>query len=299
MWTAEIFVAGAGTLTEGPIWDDRTGRLLWVDIYPGSLRSCDASGGDRWSTSTGQPLGSFAPREGGGYVLALETGLALSGEDVSDWTPVGEHRTLPSTLRSNDGGCDQAGRFFAGTMAHDEAPHAGALYRLDAVPGDVPDAGRSGPVAVIEGTTVSNGLDWSVDGTRLYYADSEERRVDVLDYDLATGELRDRRPLVVCGPDDGLPDGLVVDAEDHLWVAFWGGGVVRRFSPDGALVGVVELPVSQVTSCTFGGDDLGELFITTASYELSPAALAEQPLAGSIFRCRPGVVGRPLARYAG
>lgn len=299
MWTAELFVAGAGTLTEGPRWDDRTGRLAWVDIYPGTFSSCDASGGDRHSTSMGQPLGSFALREGGGYVLALETGLALSGEDVSEWTPVGEHRTLPSTLRSNDGACDPAGRLFVGTMAHDEAPHAGALYRLDAVPGDVPDAGRSGPVAVIEGTTVSNGLGWSADATRLYYVDSEERRVDVLDYDLATGELSGRRPLVVCGPDDGLPDGLAVDAEDHLWVAFWGGGVVRRFSPDGGLVGVVELPVSQVTSCTFGGDDLGELFITTASYELSPADLAEQPLAGSIFRCRPGVVGRPVARYAG
>jgi sugar lactone lactonase YvrE len=295
-WTATLFVAGAGTLTEGPRWDERTERLLWTDIYAGTLSSCDAAGGDRRSMSTGLPLGAFAPRRHGGYVLALETGMAVSGDDVADWEPVGEHRTRPTLVRANDGACDTAGRFFAGTMAHDEAPHAGALYRLDAASPDgvIPD-----PVAVVRGTTVSNGLDWSPDSTRMYYADSAELRLDVFDYDLPTGALARRRPLVRFTVADGFPDGLTVDAEGCIWVAFWDGGVVRRFDPDGRLLGAVNVPVARVSSCTFGGTGMDELYITTACYQMSRAELAAAPLSGSIFRCRPGVSGHPLNRYAG
>jgi sugar lactone lactonase YvrE len=295
-WQAELFVAGAGTLTEGPRWDARAGRLCWTDIYAGTLNSCDAAGGDRRAMDTGLPLGSYAPRVGGGYVLALETGLAVSGADATRWTPIGEHRQRPTLLRANDGACDAAGRFFAGTMAHDEAPHAGALSRLDPAGGD----GTIGsPVVVVEGTTVSNGLDWSPDNAHMYYVDSAELRLDVFDYDLASGTPSGRRPLVGFTAADGYPDGLTVDAEGCVWVAFWDGGVVRRFDPDGQLVGVVEVPVARVSSCTFGGAGLDELFITTASYQLSAADLAKAPLSGSIFRCRPGAVGRPVRTYAG
>jgi len=295
-WRAELFVEAAGDLTECPRWDDRTDRLLWVDIYAGTLNSCDVSGGDRTSMSVGQPLGSYAPRAGQGYVMALETGLALSGNDVSDWSPVGTQRSLPSVVRSNEGSCDPYGRFFAGTMAHDEAPHGGELLRLDA-----PSHDRPAPVPeqMIVGTTVSNGIGWSADGSSAYYIDSAERRVDLFDYDGATGAMTDRRPFVSFQPSDGYPDGLTVDADDHVWVAFWGGGVVRRFAPDGRLMGIVELPVPRVSSCTFGGADLGELFITTARYQLTAEAFAEYPLSGSIFRCRPGPVGLPVRRYAG
>jgi len=295
-WRATLFVPDAGTLTEGPRWDERSGRLLWTDIYAGTLNSCDADGADRRSTGTGLPLGSFAPRRHGGYVLALETGLALSEDDVSAWTPVGAHRTRPSLVRANDGACDPAGRFFAGTMAHDEAPHAGALYRLDPAG---PDGSLPEPVRVVERTTVSNGLDFSPDGTRMYYADSAERRLDVFCYDIGTGELSQRRPLVEFGPADGFPDGLTVDLDGFVWVAFWDGGAVRRFDPDGRLAGVVEVPVARVSSCTFGGAGLDELFITTASYQMSAEEHAAAPLAGSIFRCSPGIRGHPVHRYAG
>jgi sugar lactone lactonase YvrE len=295
-WQATLFVPDAGTLTEGPRWDERTGRLLWTDIYAGTLNSCDEAGKDRRSMNTGLPLGSFAPRRDGGYVLALETGLALSGDDVTRWTPVGEHRTRPSQLRANDGACDPAGRFFAGTMAHDEAAHAGALYRLDAAGADgiVPD-----PVLVVAGATVSNGLDFSPDGKRMYYADSAELRLDVFAYDVGTGEVSQRRPLVEFSAADGYPDGLTVDAEGYIWLAFWDGGVVRRFDPGGRLVGVVEVPVARVSSCTFGGAGFDVLFITTASYQMSAEEHRAAPLSGSIFRCTPGATGRPINRYAG
>lgn len=296
-WVAELFVPDAGTLTEGPRWDDRTGRLLWTDIYGGTLNSCDASGGDRRSVSTGRPLGSYAPRQTAGYVLALDSGLALcDDEDVSRWRPLGEHSSQPSTLRFNDGACDPAGRFFAGSMGHGEEPAAGALYRLDLprADGTIPD-----PVLVLDGSTVSNGIDWSPDGTHMYYVDSAYPRLDVLDYDVATGGLSGRRPLTEFGADDGLPDGLVVDAESCIWLAFWDGGVVRRIAPDGTVVGIVDVPVSRVSSCTFGGADLRDLFITTASYQLSAAEKDQQPSSGSIFRCRPGATGVPVRRYAG
>ncbi len=293
---AELFVAGAGVLTECPVWDDRTQRLLWTDIYAGTLNSCDAQGGDRRQQKVGLPLGSFAPRESHGFVLALETGLALSGDDASTWTAVGEHRALPTKVRFNDGACDPAGRFLAGTMGHLEEPHAGALYRLD--PPD-PAGHLAAPVVAIDGTTVSNGIGWSLDGRRVYYVDSAERRLDVLAYDLGAGVLADRRPLVRFGPDDGYPDGLAVDAEGCVWLAFWDGGRVARYTPDGELVGVVDVPVARVSSCAFGGPDLTDLFITTASYQLTKAEREAEPLCGSIFRCRPGATGLPIRRYAG
>ena len=295
-WTAELFVADAGELAECPRWDDRTGRLLWVDIYAGTLNSVDASGADRRSQTAGLALGSFAPREGEGYVLALETGFALSGAEIADWTPVGRHRTTPSALRSNDGSCDPAGRFFAGTMAHDEAPHAGELLCLD-VParGQLPPT----PVPVLSRTTVSNGIGWLADGSRAYYVDSHERRLDVFDCDPDTGAFTNRRALISFGPDDGYPDGLTVDAEDQIWVAFWDGGVVRRFSPDGGLTGLIDVPVPRVSSCTFGGVNLDEVFITSASHRLTAAERAQHPLSGSIFQCRPGVSGVPVRRYNG
>ena len=295
-WQAELFVPDAGNLTEGPRWDERTQRLLWTDIYGGTLNSCDANGGDRRAMETGLSLGSFAPRQGGGYVLALETGLAVSGNDVAQWTPIGLQRTRPTLVRSNDGACDPVGRFFAGTMAHDEAARAGALYRLDPADedGNIPD-----PLLVVAGATVSNGLDWSPDGTRMYYADSAELRLDVFSYDMPTGELSRRQPLVRFTSDDGFPDGLTVDSEGFIWVAFWDGGVVRRFDPEGRLDSVVDVPVARVSSCTFGGAGLDELFITTARYQLSLAQYQAAPLSGSIFRCHPGITGRPVNRYAG
>jgi sugar lactone lactonase YvrE len=295
-WQAELFVPAAGVLTEGPRWDDRTQRLLWTDIYAGTLNSCDGRGADRRSTATGLTLGSFAPREAGGYVLALDTGFAVSGDDVSAWVPVGEQRAAGSTIRSNDGCCDAAGRFFAGTMDHEEAPHAGSVYRLDAAG---PDGSIPSPVEIFDGATVSNGIDWSPDSTRMYYVDSAESRLDVLDYDLAAGAVSGRRPLVEFPEAYGAPDGLTVDAAGAIWVAFWGGGVVRRFSTEGRLTGVVALPVPRVSSCTFGGPNLDELFVTTASYQMSAIELPAAPLSGSIFRCRPGAVGRPVRRYAG
>jgi len=169
-------------------------------------------------------------------------------------------------------------------MAYDETPGAGAMFRLD--------TGLSAST-IFTGATISNGLEWSPDGQTAYYVDSATHRVDLFDYDPEQG-LLNRRPLVHI--DSGVPDGLTVDGEGHVWVALYGGYAVRRYRPDGALDGVVEVPCTNVTACTFGGANLDELFITTSREGVPDGA---QPQAGSVFRCVPGVRGRAVRAFAG
>ena len=147
---------------------------------------------------------------------------------------------------------------------------------------------------MLDGVTISNGLEWSPDGSRAYYDDTATHRVDVFDYDRDTG-LTGRRPFVVL-PDDGNPDGLTVDAEGGVWVALFGSGAVQRYTPDGVLDQVVELPTPQVTACTFGGPELDQLFITTSREGMAPG---DDPLAGCLFRADVGVAGLPVREFAG
>jgi sugar lactone lactonase YvrE len=192
--------------------------------------------------------------------------------------------------RLNDAKCDPAGRLYVGSMAGDDRPGAAALYRVD------PDWQVS---TVLTGTTISNGLGWSPDGSRMYFNDTGADSTYVFDYDVASGTASNQRVLCALGPDDGHPDGLTVDAEGYVWVACYGGSAVRRFAPTGELDGLLGLPVRNVTSCTFGGPALDELFVTTAAEGLSESERAEQPDAGRVFSCRPGVTGLPVTPFAG
>jgi sugar lactone lactonase YvrE len=186
----------------------------------------------------------------------------------------------------NEGGCDPDGRFYCGSMAYEERPGAGALYRLD------PDDSVH---VVLENVTISNGLEWSPDGSRAYYNDSPTQRIDVFDYDSESG-LSGRRPFAEVPAEVGLPDGLTVDEEGGVWVALYGGGSVRRYTPEGMLDEVIEVPAKQVTACTFGGSGLDQLFITTSREDLKPS---EDPLAGSLFRAAVGVAGLPVREFVG
>ena len=152
---------------------------------------------------------------------------------------------------------------------------------------------------MLTGLTVSNGLGWSPDRRTMYHIDSTTYRIDAFDYDVTSGAVSNRRPHVEIPRSWGLPDGMTVDEEGFLWVAFWGGSAVRRLAPDGRVDATVRFPVTQVTSCAFGGPDLSELFVTTARSGLTDAALSGQPLAGGLFRVRPGVRGLPSHPFAG
>jgi sugar lactone lactonase YvrE len=272
-------------LSEGPVWDAERGRLLWVDIMLGRVHALapDSGAEQRWQLD--RHVGAVAPRAGGGLVVADEHGFSLLEEDpAAPAQPLAD--LLGPGLRMNDGACDPLGRFWAGSMAYDETPGAGHLYRLEGT-------GQATPV--LANVTISNGLGWSPDESRMYFADSGEGRVDAFDWPSFTG----RRTVIEIPGSLGVPDGLAVDAEGAIWVAVWGGGCVRRYGGDGVLLGAIELPVAQVTSCAFGGPDLDELYITTAAHDLSPDDRRSQPLAGAVFRCRPGVRGLPATPYAG
>jgi sugar lactone lactonase YvrE len=229
----------------------------------------------------------------GGLVLALRDGFGLLPAGAEGAARVIEVEKALTANRMNDGRCDAAGRFWAGTMSAtmDHVVGAGSLYRLEKSGDDLK------PVRVVGGLTVANGIDWSPDGRLMYYIDSPTQRVDVFDFDPDWGTVSERRPFVQIPSSDGLPDGMVVDAEGGVWVALFRAGRLRRYSPSGAIKQEVEVPVALVTSATFGGPDLGDLYITTARHRLKPEERSGQPHAGSLFRCRPGPVGRLSYRF--
>jgi len=226
-------------------------------------------------------VGAVALAADGRLLAAAGTTLLLDGSPVAELPE-------PDGIRFNDGAVDPQGRFWIGTMAFDETRGRGTLYRYDA----------NGLTPVIPQVTISNGIDWSLDGTQMYYVDSTEQRIDVFRFDPETGSLSARRTFADIDPVDGTPDGLTVDAEGHVWLALWDGWAVRRYRPDGTLERIVELPAARVTSCAFAGGDLSDLYITTASTGLSDAELRAQPHAGGLFRLRPGVTGRVASRFA-
>ena len=254
-------------LGEGPYWVPEDDCLLWVDIEGGRLHRTYFPSAETVTDSLSAVSAAFPAERG------------------SQWsTRIIAEVPARDGLRFNDAGVDPAGRVWAGSMHIPEAEPVGELYRLD--PG-----GRL--TTVLKGVTVSNGLGWSPDGTRMYYADSPLGRVDVFDYDPATGEASARRTFADLSAAEGVPDGLTVDLDGCVWVAMWGGSALRRLTPFGEQDAVLPVPASQPTSCAFGGPDLADLFITTANVGLSESERAEQPLAGRLLHVRPGPIGLP------
>ncbi|TFD93868.1 SMP-30/gluconolactonase/LRE family protein [Cryobacterium lactosi] len=268
---------------EGPVFSPSWGGLRLVDLFAGDVLSLAPDG-----TVTRRHVDTIAaalrPRVGGGAVIALERGFALEEPD-------GTLNRLPevwsdATVRMNDGGTAPDGSFYCGSMAYDQRTGAGSLYRL------APD----GSVTLAQaGVTISNGLDWSPDGSLAYYNDTPTGRIGVFDWAPDTG-LTGLRTFAEIPSADGYPDGLTVDSDGGVWVALYAGGAVRRYTPDGRLDEVITVAADRVTACTFGGDDLSQLFITTSRENLAPG---EDPLAGSIFTVAPGVTGQPVRPFAG
>jgi sugar lactone lactonase YvrE len=273
-------------LGEGPYWVPEDDCLLWVDIDRGQLHRTYLPSGNTDTLNLEAASAAF-PAVGGGLLTAGGSTLLLHlpAERGQQWvTRVVAEVPARDGVRFNDAGVDPAGRVWVGSMHTAESEALGELYRL----------GPGGTLTtVIKGVTVSNGLGWSPDGGQMYYVDSPVRRIDMFDYDPATGEAFQRRVFADLSAFDGVPDGLTVDADGYVWVAVWGGSVLRRFAPDGTQDAVVPMPVSQPTSMAFGGPGLADLFVTTASIGLSEAELAAQPLAGRLLRLVPGPVGLP------
>lgn len=268
---------------EGPVFSPSWGGLRLVDLFAGDILSLGADG-----TVTRRHVDTIAaalrPRVGGGAVIALERGFALEEPD-------GTLTRLPevwsdASVRMNDGGTAPDGSFYCGSMAYDQQKGAGSLYRL------APDGSVS---VALSGVTISNGLEWSPDGSLAYYNDTPTGRIGVFDWAPDTG-LSGLRTFAEIPSADGYPDGLTVDSTGGVWVALYAGAAVRRYTPEGSLDEVITVAADRVTACTFGGDDLNQLFITTSRENLAPG---EDPLAGSIFTVTPGVAGLPVKPFAG
>lgn len=261
----EIAVRAEAELGEGPTWDARSGRLLWIDILRARIHTYDPVSGRRTVRTTPQHVGAVKPRAGGGLVLNLRDGVGLlDADDSFRWL----HHEPVRGRRANDAAVAPDGSLWAGTMRYDEAPGGGSLSRF---------TGDGSVDLVLDDVAVSNGTGWSPDGSLMYYIDSPTRRIDVFDH--ADGRVGDRRPFVEIEDGAGFPDGLTVDADGCVWVALWDGSAVRRYTPAGELDRVIELPVPRVTACAFAGPDLTDLYITTARVGLT----SPLPLSGSLL----------------
>ncbi|AOS61630.1 SMP-30/gluconolactonase/LRE family protein [Actinoalloteichus hymeniacidonis] len=270
---------------EGPVWNPQRGVLHWVDMLAGAFLTSDPSFRDVTRTEVGEVAAVVRPATDGGLVVAVERGFAVIPPGSDEPQRLTEVWSDPS-IRMNEGGCDPQGRFYVGSMAYGATPDRGKLFRLD------PDGSVT---VVLEPVTISNGLNWSLDGEIAYYIDTPTGRVDAFDFDATAGALRNRRPLVEIDSKHGSPDGMAIDAEGRLWVALWGGSAVHCYSPNGTLEEVVDVPVRQVTACAFGGDGLDTLYITTSRDGLSDP----EAEAGALFSVTPGVTGVPVLPFAG
>lgn len=272
---------------EGPFWDGSTSRLLYMDVLAGAIVAVDSGGGLIRHTVPSRVVTVVRRRASGGFAIATEHGLVAADDELSTFQRIAVVTDDPN-IRTNDGGCDPLGGFVIGTMAYDERTGGGAIYRVTT---------DHRVVQLLSPVSISNGVQWSADGTRAFYIDTPTRRVDVFDVDPATGQWSRRRLHIQMECTPGYPDGMAIDEEDGLWVALWGGGVVNHYDEKGRLVETINVPgVSQTSSCTFGGDGRDLLYITTSRQGL-PAA--HEPSAGAVFAVQTGSRGAVVREFAG
>lgn len=269
---------------EGAVWYSGWGGLKWVDMLAGDVLTLQFDTGAVDRLSVGSPIAALVrPREAGGFVVVTEREITLWEAGVKHWsTPA---LWSEAQRRFNEGGCDPGGGIICGSKESDDEPGGGEVFRMDV---DRTVERLFGDVSI------SNGLGFTADGTRMFYVDTPTRRIDVFDADGA--RLVNRRPFVSIAEGAGYPDGLWVDEHDGVWVALYAGSAVHHYGPEGTLEDVIEVSATQVTSCTFGGPDLDTLFITTSREGLAPD---EQPSAGAVFSASVSVRGLPVLTYRG
>lgn len=275
------------TLGEGPVWVAAEAALYWVDIPARQVFRWSQAGGLR-RIAVDRHVCSLLPRARGGFIGGGYDGFVAVSADFAV-TPIGDPEPDLPGNRFNDAKIDRAGRLWAGTMDRAEAEASGSLYRME------PDLGWE---RIDSGYRVTNGPAFSRDGRVMYHTDSALQTVYAFDF-APDGSVGERRVHLLFGKGQGYPDGMTVDAEDCLWVAFWDGWCVRRFAPSGELLATLEMPVQRPTSVAFGGPALDRLFITSAARDLAPDDLARQPQAGGLFVTEPGVCGIAELPFAG
>lgn len=279
-------------LGEGPFWDHIHGELWWVDILRGTIHQYAPDSGLQHIFQIGQLVSSVVLRENGGCIVTLKDGFAYFHPETELLEPIVQPETELLSNRFNDGKCDPEGRFWAGTMHLDGEKTTGSVYMLDT---------KHNLSIHIRHVICANGLAWDTERSKFYFVDTLSRKITAYDYDAATGKISNENIIITIPSHEGLPDGMTIDREGMLWIALWGGWCIARYNPlTGECLDRIQLPVSNVTSCTFGGANMGDIYITTAKTGLTSKELQEQPLAGSVFVCtNTGHSGWPSVYFKG
>ena len=279
----ELLLDAKASLGEGPAWDAKTQTLYWVDILEKRVYA-----GTKILAQLDDYIGCLAPRKNGNLVLGTRSGFADLNVDTGQLTVLASLDSDPPTNRINDGKCDPAGRFLAGTMDMNETDPNGALYSFD---------GKQ-ITRLLDGITISNGLAWSPDHKTFYYIDTPTREVKAFDYDLSTGQIANPRVAIHVPDSLGWPDGMTSDADGNLWIALWGGAQVTKWNPNaGKLLEQIAVPALHTSACVFGGKDMNELHITSARKGMSEADLKKFPLSGGLFKVVTDVTGMPTFKF--
>lgn len=291
MAQAELLLDAKAALGEGPSWDEPAGLLYWVDIEGKKLHGYEPDSGRTTTASFDKRIGAAVPRKSGGVVMAMEDGFYAYDPAKDGLVFLGNPEGRKPGTRFNDGKCDAAGRFWAGTMSLTGVPEQGALYCLE------PDLSIR---TVLDNISCSNGLAWSPDNRTMYYIDSPTKKVMSYDFELETGSIRNPRVVATVSEQGAVPDGMCCDAEGMIWVALWGGYGIRKWNPHtGELLLKLDVPAEQSSSCAFGGAGLDELYITSARVGIAEDKLREEPLNGGLFVYKPGVKGLPTFAFGG
>jgi len=276
--TATVAYPSRCILGEGSLWDEDNHQLLWVDILDHKIYCFNPVTGANTGFDVGQDVGTVVLSESGDWVFADQDGIAMIDPKRGKITRGIQPEKGNANIRFNEGKCDPRGEFWCGTMDYDCVEGAGKLYAF---------SGMNEVVEKISDVTISNGLVWSADNKKFYYIDSMTYQVHCYDYDLATGNICNKRVFCPIDKDMGVPDGMAIDCEDHLWVAlFYGGKVIRLNPKTGSICYEIDVPAPNVTSCAFGGEILDELYITTARDLVSEEDLKKYPLSGSLFKAK-------------
>lgn len=285
--TASLLVESKCELAEGIQWNAEEQRLYWCDIMKGHLWSCDEAGGDVKCLELPDRIGSFAFDPNGDLLVAFVDGLYRMRNGSTDRELIEKFEADKPTTRFNDGRCDRQGRFVVGGIDEEATAPISQVVQYDG------EAVK--PLILDVGCT--NSICFSPDGKTLYFADSPTREIRQYDYDPASGAIGERRTFVTLQPDQGVPDGSCIDSAGALWNARFGDPKVQRYLPDGTPDMHVNVPVTLLTCCCFGGPDLDRLYISSARVSLSDKDLLDQPQAGGIFVANPAVVGLPEVRF--
>ena len=282
VFSAECIPNTKGDLGEGLLWDERNETIMWVDAFVKIINTWSPATKTLIERKYDSLVTSIAKRESGGYVVAAGLKLIVLNEnlDVIGTSPL----EMPNeNVRTNDGNVDINGNYWVGCFANDAKPKQGNLRRIS------PNLESK---VFLKDISIANGMDWSPDNKICYYIDTPTKKVSRFNFNIETSELEGELEAIDVSQYSGMPDGMCVDAAGNLWVAFWGGGCVRSFSPTGELLAQVDVAATLVTNCAFGGADLSTLYITCALPSYEDFVKGDEPLAGSLFKADVGAKGR-------